>query len=455
MFVKRNEANSVFANLLKSLNIPVSDAEIKKYTRSALGTLTTATGTTYDVIQNTVKKKWTAWTSTGATTTPLVVHPVTGFTGEYYNTVLQGIGSYEFNPTNKAALPVLNELYLIFEIPNSTYGEIIDGKTIEFRLPYYTGTTTGLTNKTFGYYTYGTVPTQLTMYGTYNNSGLVRGLNLDKTLSETDLSVQDLGIRPDLNGGNLTTYESNIALLFCDNISTPQNSTIPSWSAGYADMIDGVRVYNTATGVEKATYDYFADDCVGYAVLDKGFIVITNPIIVDSYFRKIFGGTISLTGTAWNNTIKSYDVTGTLSTSLTRGYVKTNPSYMITTKDSSNNIYWESTQFVLNGIPSYSAMTTDIEFISYNTEKSLNIVCLASSNEFFKSTNDTAKELLNVDNGSDYANFNSGSSNLYPVIITSVGIHDASGNLLAICKPTQPIKKYWYDVVSFNVKIRL
>ena len=183
MFVKRNEANSVFANLLKSLNIPVSDAEIKKYTRSALGTLTTATGTTYDVIQNTVKKKWTAWTSTGATTTPLVVHPVTGFTGEYYNTVLQGIGSYEFNPTNKAALPVLNELYLIFEIPNSTYGEIIDGKTIKFRLPYYTGTTTGLTNKTFGYYTYGTVPTQLTMYGTYNNSGLVRGLNLDNTCS--------------------------------------------------------------------------------------------------------------------------------------------------------------------------------------------------------------------------------------------------------------------------------
>jgi len=42
-----------------------------------------------------------------------------------------------------------------------------------------------------------------------------------------------------------------------------------------------------------------------------------------------------------------------------------------------------------------------------------------------------------------------------PVVITQLGIHDAQGNLLAVCKPTQPIQKYWYDVVSFNVKIRL
>ena len=37
----------------------------------------------------------------------------------------------------------------------------------------------------------------------------------------------------------------------------------------------------------------------------------------------------------------------------------------------------------------------------------------------------------------------------------SVFSYDADGNLLAICKPTQPIKKYWYDVISFNIKIRL
>jgi len=72
-----------------------------------------------------------------------------------------------------------------------------------------------------------------------------------------------------------------------------------------------------------------------------------------------------------------------------------------------------------------------------------------------KSTNDTAKDLMAVSMDSDFTNFKSDSQNLYPVIVTSLGIHDANGNLLAICKPTQPVKKYWYDVVSFNVKIRL
>lgn len=454
MFVKRNEANSVFANLLKSLNIPVSNIEASKYTRSALGTLTIATGTTFDTVQNNVKYVWNKWTSTGATTTSLYVHPTTGYTGEYYNTVLQPIGSYEFNPSNRAALPVTNELYLIFEIPNSSYGEIIDGKSIKFRLPYYTGTTSGFTNKTFGMYNYGTTPQIIECYGTYNKSGFTRGLNLDTTLSETDLSVQDIGIRPDLSASGVTSYESNIVLLFSDKILTPQGNNITTWTSGYADLIDGVKVFNQTSGVEKATYDYYADDCIGYAVLDKGFIVITHPLIVDSYFAKVFNGAISVTG-AWNTGIKSYDATGTLSTALSRGHVKTNPAQMITTTDSTSHVYWESSQFVFTGITGYSAMTSDVEFLSYNTEKSLNIVCLASSNEFFKSTNDTAKELLNVSAISDYANFNSGSSNLYPIIITGVGIHDANGNLLAVCKPTQPIQKYWYDIVSFNVKIRL
>jgi hypothetical protein len=96
-----------------------------------------------------------------------------------------------------------------------------------------------------------------------------------------------------------------------------------------------------------------------------------------------------------------------------------------------------------------------MEYMSYNTEKSLNIVCLASSDEFFKSTNDTAKDLTSTPVANDFTNFKSDTQNLYPVIVTSLGIHDANGNLLAICKPTQPVKKYWYDVVSFNVKIRL
>jgi hypothetical protein len=463
MFVKRTDTNTIFANLLKSLNLPVADEEMKKYTRTELGTLTTATGTTYDTVIESIKKKWTAWTTTGTTTTPLVVHPVTGYTGEYYDTALQTIGSYEYTKTNKAVLPIPNELFLIFEVPNGSYGELIDGKSIKFSLPYYTGTTSNVVDAKLGYYTYSASPLLLEMYGTYNKKNLTT-YNLDKVTSERDLSVKDIGIRPDLT--SLSTYESNVVLLFGDLIKKPQPATSSSWSDGYVDLLDGTRVFNSVSQ-EKSLFNYNLDECIGFAVLDKGFVVITHPKVVDSYFRNVFNGSItkSLT-TSLPNSNKNYDVNGVLATGTTRGYVATDPTVMLTTKDENDKIIWDSSQFVIkynssgtsglySAITGQANITTNMGFISYNSEKSLNIVCLASSDEFFKSTNDTAKELTTTAVGADFSNFYSVDQNLYPIIITQLGIHDSAGNLLAVCKPTQPVKKYWYDVVSFNVKIRL
>lgn len=454
MLVKRNDTNTIFANLLKSLNLPVSDEEMKKYTRSAYGTLSVATGTTYDTTIDGTNYTWTAIAASGTTSSSLVVHPTKGYTGEYYGTALQTIGSYEFDKTHYPNLtPITNETYLIFEIPNGAYGEIIDGKSIEFSLPYYvpTGTTTGINNK-LGYYTYSGTPCELVTYGTYNKKNL-SATNLDRVLSEIDLSVKDLGIRPNLT--SVSTYESNVVLLFSDRVKTPQGSNLSSWKSGYTDLIDGVRVFNP-TAVEKALYDYNQDECIGFVALDKGFVVITHPIVVDSYFRNVFGGTISKSATgSLAAAFKTYDINGTLSTATGRGHVMSDPNYMIATKNTSNQIIWDSTQFVFTGITGSSSVGSDMQYISYNTEKSLNIVCLASSDEFFKSTNDTAKDLTTTPVANDFTNFKSDTQNLYPVIVTSLGIHDANGNLLAICKPTQPVKKYWYDVVSFNVKIRL
>lgn len=450
MFIKRGDTNTIFANLLKSLNLPVSDEEMKKYTRSEYGRLVVTNSATPDTIIDGVKYNWEQITDASVTTN-LVVHPTTGFTGEYYGTALQPIGSYEFNKANYPYLtPITNDLYLVFEIPNGAYGEIIDGKSIKFTMPYYepSATPTDPIDLKLGYYTYKTNPTLLEAYGTYNKRNL-RRVNLDNVLSEIDLSVKDIGIRPDLN--NSANYESNVVLLFSDTNKTPQGSNLTSWSSGHIDLIDGTRVFNP-NAQEKALYDYNNDECIGFVALDKGFVVITHPLIVDSYFKMVFDGSINKSGTSLTNAFKTYDINGVLSTETSRGQIMTDPNYMIVTKEG-NNIVWDSTQFIHTGYT--ESVRCDMEYLSYNTEKSLNIVCLASSDEFFKSTNDTAKELTGTPVSSDFSNFKSDTQNLYPVIITSVGIHDANGNLLAICKPTQPVKKYWYDVVSFNVKIRL
>jgi hypothetical protein len=459
MFVKRTDTNTIFANLLKSLNLPVSEDEMKKYTRSQYGTLVETNSTTPDTTIDGKKYQWTPFTSTGSTNNlSLVVHPTTGWTGEYYGTVLQTIGSYEYTPTNKGILPVQNELYLIFEIPNGAYGELIDGKSIKFDLPYYTGDTTGsseiLVDNKLGFYVYDEInPIQLSAYGTYNKKNLNSTTNLDRVLSEIDLSVKDIGIRPNLQTLQTLGYESNVTLLFSDQIKTPSGINFNTWSAGYSDLIDGTRVFNP-NSQEKAVYDYNNDECIGFAALDKGFIVITHPKVVDSYFRNVFGGQItkSITNSlALAN--KNYDINGTPSTGTTRNFVKTEPAEMITTVDENSDVIWDSTQFVYD--PTGGTINAGVQYISYNTEKSLNIICLASSDEFFKSTNDTAKELMNNEPQVDFATFKTEDQNLYPIMITQLGLHDEDGNLLAICKPTQPIKKYWYDVVSFNIRIRL
>jgi hypothetical protein len=243
-------------------------------------------------------------------------------------------------------------------------------------------------------------------------------------------------------------------LLFTDAVQTP-SVNFSNWGDAYSEVINGTRVFSP-TAQEKPTYNYKDDVCVGVAYLDKGFIVITHPLLVDSYFHNIFDGRIYTSGTL-TSMVKNYDATVDSSNTPViaewRGDVRTtdsNDTYeLIVTKDVTD-ILWDSTQFIYTGTTDYT-----LTYNSYNTEKSLNIVCLASSDEFFKSTNDTAKDMMGVAQTEDVASFKSTNGDLFPVIITQLGIHDADGNLLAICKPTQPIKKYWYDVVSFNIKIRL
>jgi len=448
-FVGRQDNNTIFANLLKSLNLPVTDEEYKKYSRTAYGTLSLAgTNDAIAVKKNGINYKWTAITASfTGTTDSLLVHPVTGYTGEYYDTVMQTIGCNEFETNKPWNVPVPNDMYLIFEVPNNKYGEIIDGKTVKFTLPYYVGTVSANADeKRLGVMTYVGSETTIDIYGTYSEAGINN--NLDRKLSEPNISLSTLGVRPDLANVTETTYESNVVLLFCDDVATP-SVNFNNWGDGYTEVLNGTKVFSP-TAQEKPTYNYKNDTCVGAAYLDKGFIVITHPLIVDSYFKAIFDGDIVTAGVT--NVVKNYDLINGIVTD-TRGDVRTTVSgdteQLIVTKDGAD-ILWDSTQFIYTGNE-----ISELSYNSYNTEKSLNIVCLASSDEFFRSSNDTAKDLQGVAQTEDNASFKSTSGDLYPVIITQLGIHDAQGNLLAICKPTQPIKKYWYDVVSFNVKIRL
>ena len=139
---------------------------------------------------------------------------------------------------------------LVLGINNANYGECIDGKTVKIELPTSAGT--------------------YTIYSTFQNDG-------------SSLLVQDANVR---DTSVVTDYlDDNIAMLFSDNITTPNGgSGSLSWATGYGTTkpfsVNGKQLYNLQTNSSLATT---ADTIVGIAYLDKGFVVITNPQIIADY----------------------------------------------------------------------------------------------------------------------------------------------------------------------------
>lgn len=151
---------------------------------------------------------------------------------------------------------------LVIGIDNSQYGEIIDGKTIKVDL-----TTTSST---------------YTLYSTFQNTG--QNLQIaDADYSDKATTTNKLG--------------QNIALLFSDQILQPNGGVTGfSWSTGYNTTkpfsMNQKKLYNLTTNTNLGLS---ADTAVGIAYLDKGFIVITHPTIVNNF--DITGNTSATTVT--------------------------------------------------------------------------------------------------------------------------------------------------------------
>jgi hypothetical protein len=169
--------------------------------------------------------------------------PLNSSDDETYTGITFASGGY--SDTALSAIAQTN--ILVLGINNANYGECIDGKTVKIELPTSAGT--------------------YTIYSTFQNDG-------------SSLLVQDANVR---DTSVVTDYlDDNIAMLFSDNITTPNGgSGSLSWATGYGTTkpfsVNGKQLYNLQTNSSLATT---ADTIVGVAYLDKGFVVITNPQII-------------------------------------------------------------------------------------------------------------------------------------------------------------------------------
>jgi hypothetical protein len=222
---------------------PVSSQSVNILSETLPNGLTTISGTnlSFNVINRldyTSDKRVNLFSSFGLPITAADFNLFTATTtnfGGYSNTSYSGVA------TNKI---------LVVAINNSTFGECIDGKTVKLELPTSAGT--------------------YTMYSTFQSNQ--QSLNvLDNTISETNVTTKQFG--------------QNIAMLFSDNILTP-NGGVPSlsWATGYGlnrpFSLNGKQTFNAQTNTN---IGQTGDTIVGLAYLDKGFIVITHPTIVNNF----------------------------------------------------------------------------------------------------------------------------------------------------------------------------
>lgn len=139
---------------------------------------------------------------------------------------------------------------LVIGIDGDEYSELIDGKSLNLNL-----TTSAST---------------YSIYGTYENRGTV-------------LNIQDTSIVE--SSPSVGTFGPNRVLLFSDDVLKPNGGdATKSWSTGYLQnkpfSLNNKELFNIRTNTNTGLV---VDEPVGIAYLDKGFIVITNQDIVNSY----------------------------------------------------------------------------------------------------------------------------------------------------------------------------
>lgn len=167
------------------------------------------------------------------------------------DTTLWGLNFNSGGYSNTAISDMISDYALIFVIDGSQHA-YIDGKSIKFTMPFLTGTTD--------------------IYGTYINTNNAKSF-YDGLNSETSQYLT-------------SRFGSNVVLLFSDLIQRPNADATKSWSTGYnftnAPFSQGNK--NLANYV--ASPGYNKDIAVGIAYLDKGVIVIFNPVLYTGYVAR-------------------------------------------------------------------------------------------------------------------------------------------------------------------------
>jgi hypothetical protein len=454
---------------------------------------------------------------------PITTPQISSYLSRFNNTSLQSI----IQPTSNTS--TYNNKFILVEIPQNKYGEIIDGKTIELNIPVKSGSTvqnyslystyfrSNTQPNTLNYNTLLSDPNPFSSYFSDVNPSLNNDNNsntsylfsneINKPIS-TELVLGNslfsgstilnsngynvpfssnipnntlIQVRIKFNSG--TNQNINDLLVFNSNneyiiegqsltnrtFIDPSNSDEPFINRAYyfsvptvnndlilnirnlrsLSQLEGLIILNTGDNINntgsynltitvnilnsvtsESTWNKFTnvnkfstnslnntgnkkwakydgallDKPVGIAFLDKGFLLITDPTIVNNF------NYTGATSSGYNNITSGLTYSGGTS-EFTRIY--------FTDTDAAN-----------------------ISFDSVTTEYTQNILCLALNNEFITSNNPTY-QLAYQD------------ENVKPLYFTQINLHNKNGKIVGIAKTSEPIKRTLSSVNIFNIKLKL
>jgi len=150
--------------------------------------------------------------------------------------------------SDTALASIASDKIVVVSILNESYGDMLDGKEVNFSV---SGTTGGTYN----------------LYSTFQNKQGNIALD-DSRLTETSSQT--------------AKFAPNYAFLFSDQIKRPNGDVSKSWATGFGTIkpfsANGKSRYNLTTN---NTLGLSADTAVGIVFLDKGLIVITDSTIVN------------------------------------------------------------------------------------------------------------------------------------------------------------------------------
>jgi len=289
---------------------------------------------------------------------------------------------------------------VIVPIPREAYSEMIDGRSITFKVPQVDGIT--MSSKT--------------------------------VVSSTYTSLQ--------KRENNVFLGNNIAFLFCDEINLPytgktngglSHSSVTTWNTTnfssrpaaipYSILTPSIDINTDQRPLSAVSYavpvtpsfptntnqGYNYDIPVGFACLDKGFMILTHPKLVNNI--------------PW-----------------TQGYQQITNTANTGAGSGTTNIWFSGAT---------AAANSQITFTDININYLTSVVCIALPTEFFFTNNPS------WDLNKNAQEFKNNTNNYDPLYMTEVGLYNVKNELIAIAKLSEPVEKNYTNLITFNLDIQV